>query len=276
ADGNLWFTESDIESPNLFTHNIGRITPGGEITEFPVCLSCYPNDIVQGPNGVLYFTQSNSALGRITTAGEALADLLTPRTNVIGNNITAAGDDVWFTDFNNHSVWRYNVPSDQFTEFAVPTPAATPYDVAVAPDGSVWFSELSASAIGRLDPASGIITEMPVTGSPRHIALTADGSVWYTDRFGHAIGRLVPATSQVTVFPLLTPGAGPEDIAATADGNLWFTQFNAGNIARITPAGVITEGKRANDSGPFGIAIGPGQSVWYAQMRANKIAVLSP
>lgn len=94
-------------------------------------------------------------------------------------------------------------------------------------------------------------------------------------RFAHAIGRLEPATNQVARFPTLTPSAGPEEIAATAAGNLWFTQFNAGNIARITPAGVITEGKRANDSGPFGITIGPGQSVWFVQMRANKIAVLS-
>jgi len=68
SDGNFWFTESFVRS-QLEGHNIGRITPNGDITEFPVCPFCFPNDIVEGPNGILYFTKSDPALGRITTSG---------------------------------------------------------------------------------------------------------------------------------------------------------------------------------------------------------------
>jgi virginiamycin B lyase len=101
--------------------------------------------------------------------------------------------------------------------------------------------------------------------------------VWFTERFDHAVGRLDTATNEVTVFPTLTPSAGPEGIAAAPDGSAWFTQSSAGNVARITPEGVITEGKSAKGSEPFGITIGPdGQSVWYTMMSANKIARLTP
>src|SRR5215831_11083766 len=49
-DGNVWFTEPD-------GHQIGRITPAGQITEFPLLK---PNDspdrITAGPDGALWFT----------------------------------------------------------------------------------------------------------------------------------------------------------------------------------------------------------------------------
>jgi streptogramin lyase len=161
----------------------------------------------------------------------------------------------------------------------VPTPGANPFDVAVDANGVVWFTEFHAGAIGRLDPATGTITETPVpnNGGPQHIAIATNGSVWFTERFNHRIGRLDPSNNQVTQFPTLTPSAGSADIAAAPDGNLWFTQFFGENVARITANGVITEGRSVNNSEPFGVTISPdGQSVWYAMPAANKIAVLTP
>src|SRR5207245_11434516 len=66
-DGNLWFTE---DSGN----KIGRITPAGVITEFPLPpnLNCPPNGInsplgiTAGPDGNLWFTESyGHKVGRI-------------------------------------------------------------------------------------------------------------------------------------------------------------------------------------------------------------------
>ena len=283
SDGNLWFTEgNEIFTPEpepfgSFYNNIGKITPSGEITEFRLdgC-QCFLNDIVQGPNDVLYFTTNNPGLGRITTSGVFLSTVAPQNTTANGGGVAAHGDDVWYTDFNNDSLWRYNVVSGQFTQFEVPTPASNPLDVDVAPDGTVWFTDADAQAIGSLDPQSGTFTETPIPGggTPRGIAIASDGSVWFTERFDHAVGRLVPSTGQVTEFPTLTPNAGPEDIAAASNGAMWFTQYNAGNIARITPDGTITEGRSVKNSGPFGITLGPGGNPWYTMLDANKIATL--
>jgi virginiamycin B lyase len=282
SDGNQWFTEGNPSFPD--PPNVGQITPAGDITEFPVCLDgCLPNDIVQGPNDVLYFTQNDPGLGRITTSGEVLSDVApvdeqgNPITSAIGNGIAAHGDDVWFTDFINNSLWRYNVTSDNFTQFVVPTPGANPFDVAVAANGIVWFTEFHANQIGRLDPATGVIIETRVQGDARQIAIASDGTVWFTERFSHAVGRLDPSTPEpfeVTEFPTLTPNAGPEDIAAAPNGAMWFTQANADNIARITPDGTISEGRSVKNSEPFGITIDPGGNPWYAMLDANKIATL--
>lgn len=140
SDGNLWFTEGnefftpgpDPEMGGTFHNQLGRITPTGEITEFRVenC-QCFLNDIVQGPNDILYFTTNNPTLGRIRTSGEVLPNVPTPPDengfhNTIGNSIAAHGDDIWFTDFNTNSLWRYNVSTGNFTQFDVPTPGPTP------------------------------------------------------------------------------------------------------------------------------------------------------
>jgi streptogramin lyase len=283
ADGNLWFTEGNsTTSPP----NVGRITPAGEITEFPVCLDfCLPNDIVQGPGGVLYFTQNDPGLGRITTSGEVLSDVApmdeqgNPITDAIGNGIAAHDNDIWFTDFNNNSLWRYDATSGDFTQFVVPTPGANPYDVAVDGNGIVWFTEFHRDQIGRLDPATRTFTETAVPGgSPRQIAIASDGKVWFTARFSNAVGYLDLDTNRVREFPLAS-GAGPEDIAAAADGALWVTQSNAGNIARITLSQdettiTISEGRSVKNSEPFGITIGPDGNPWYTMLRANKVATL--
>lgn len=289
SDGNLWFTEgadfftpnADPETGGTFHNQIGRITPAGEITEFRVegC-QCFLNDIVQGPNNILYYTTNNEGLGRITTQGEVLTTVRTGNSTANGNGIARHGDDIWYADFNNDSLWRYNVTSGNFTQFEVPN---NPSDVAVDANGIVWYTANSPNAIGRLNPADGTITETPIPATPNKLAIATDGKVWYTERIADHIGRLDPSNNQVTRFPTFTPDAGPQDITAAPDGTMWFTQANTGNAAQITADGVITEaGKTSKDpagtlENALGITMGPdGQSVWFAKPADNKIAALRP
>ena len=62
-DGNLWFTNSNSRS-------IGRITPSGVITTFPVPGGVFPDQIAKGADGNLWFTESGfGGVGRMTPAG---------------------------------------------------------------------------------------------------------------------------------------------------------------------------------------------------------------
>jgi virginiamycin B lyase len=287
SDGNLWFTEGnevftpgpDPDGGGTFHRNIGRITPAGEITEFrieegigPTQCFCLLNDIVQGPDNIMYFTTNNPGLGRITTAGTVLSFVAPDNTGANGSGIAAHGDDIWYADFNNDSLWRYDTTSESFTQFPVPEPS----DVAVDEAGIVWFAATSDQAIGRLDPATGNATLTPTVNLvPRGITVAADGDVWFSARFDpQGVGRLDPTTGTVTEFPLTN--VGPQDIAASPDGSVWFTQTTKGNIARITDAGVVTEGKVVKNSEPFGITVASNGAPWYAMLEANKIARLTP
>ena len=277
SDGNFWFTESFVNDQNATPHKVGRITPTGQVTEFNVCDFCFPTDIVQGSDGILYFTKNDASLGRISTDGTVLPDIpavFSPN----GNGLDAHGDDIWFTDFNNHSVWRYAISTDAFTEFPTPTAGSTPLDVAVDANGIVWFTEgfdgRVDGQIGRLDPVTGEITEIDVEGFPREINIASDGAVWFTERFSQAVGRFDPDANNVNLFPA---DGGPEDIApAGPDGSMWFTRSTGGNIARISPTtgAIMATSKVVKGSEPLGITVAPDSNPWFTMLSADKIATL--
>jgi streptogramin lyase len=277
SDGNRWFVEGNLDSV-LESPAIGRITSAGDITEFPVnCSFCSLSDIVQGPEGILYFTSNDPILGRITTSGDFLEPIPMPDSDVLAGDLAVHGNEIWITDFNNDSLWRYDTTTGttgSFTQFAVPEPS----DVAVDEDGIVWFTvPLEQGGIGRLDPTTGDVTVTPTdTLVPRGLTVAADGDIWFTARFvPQGVGRLDPESGAVTEFRL-TNNPGPQDIAASPDGSVWFTQTTRGNVARITENDVdtivITEGKVVKNSEPFGITVAPNNDPWYTMLEANKIA----
>jgi virginiamycin B lyase len=266
SDGNRWFTTGTEFVPS----EIGRITPTGDITEFgPACATCIVTDIIQGPGDVLYYTSNEPFLGSITTSGAILDPIQIPNSNAVAGNLVVRGNEIWFTDFNNDSLWRYDVGSGEFEQFNVPEP----HDAVVDAAGFVWFTAPLEPGIGMLDPATGSVTVTPTSRVPQELTIDADGNIWFTARFTpQGVGRLDPATGAVTEFGLTN--VGPEGIAASPDGTVWFTQTTKGNIARITDDGVITEGKVVRNSEPFGITVAPNSDPWYTMLEANKIATL--
>jgi streptogramin lyase len=273
SDGNRWFTEgTEFTSAPA---KIGRITPAGSITEFDAnCQFCILTDIVQGPADILYVTSNNPILLRFdVAAGTFLAPIDIPNSNAVAGDLAVHGDDIWFTDFNNDSLWRYNITAGQFTQFPLPI---QPSDVAIDSAGSAWFTAPFNNSVNRLNPATGTVESFPVPDglSPRQITIATDGQIWFTSRFvPQGVGRLNPTTGVVTTFP--TPSnPGPEGIAASPDGSIWFTQTTKGNIANIDNSGVITETKAVKGSEPFGIIVAPNGDPWYTMLAANKIATL--
>jgi streptogramin lyase len=195
-----------------------------------------------------------------------------------GQSLATHGDDIWLTDFNNRSIWRYEIPTGNFTEF--PLSNLGPSDVAVDETGMVWFADqvlvgpsTVQGVIGRLDPSDGSVTTFNVDGLPRAVSIATDGAVWFTERFTpQGVGRLDPVTGESTVFAV---DGGPLDIAPATGGSMWFSRATAGNIARISPAGVITaESKVVKGSEPFGITVAPDGNPWFTMLSADKIATL--
>jgi virginiamycin B lyase len=282
SDGNVWFTVQGAFDPVTFLTpgSVARVTPRGDITEFAVCDTCITNDIVQGPDEVLYISDNDGQLRRITTSGEVLASI-SPCGEVFCaplDGVAADSSSIWFADFSNDRVGRFNVfatpGEDPFTYF----PAPGVGDVAVAPDGTVWFT--GSSSVGEIDPAVGVVSSTPLSAEGSQITVAPNGTVWVTET--DLIARLTPRETgphDLVEFPT-AEGATPLDIAAAPDGNVWFTQNLRGNIARITRDGVITEASKAiafadpKRPDPVGIAIGANGNPWYAESLTDKVVNL--
>ena len=257
-DGNLWFTEfGSTPAPysTLGGNNIGRITPTGTITEFPIPEPrSEPLDITAGPDGNLWFTESfGNRIGRITPTepitGGQIPGLITPTGTVTEFNAGIASDglpvsptsittgpdgNLWFTEDEGGCVGRISRTGGDLTKFSVPTADGGPVSIAAGPDGNLWFTEFWANNIGRITP-SGTVTEFripTVSSQPAVITAGPDDNLWFTEEQANKIGRITPE-GRVTEFPLPVASSYPLGITAGPDGNLWFTE--AGKIGRITP-----------------------------------------
>lgn len=274
SDGNMWITQE--QSSDGLDSLVARVTPQGDITEFVVCQFCQPNDIAQGPDGILYFTNNDVLLGRITTDGEVLPGV-GPGLFVTGDRLAVHGDTVWVTDPVRHVLWRYDITANVFTSHA-PTPDFSPGDVAVDANGVVWFIQGGDPlAIGSYDAAADVFTQTNIPAQApgsnlRSLAVAADGSIWYTRPVDRRVGRLEPGVSHVENPVGL---AQPAEIAAAPDGSVWFTQDS--NMARmeITPLGIVlAETREIKDSLPLGIAMAANGDPWYVDNRGSKVVTL--
>ena len=123
--------------------SVARVTPRGNITEFAVCDFCITNDIVQGPDGILYISDNDGQLRRITTSGEVLSSVPVPPSSrpspgARSAAIAADSTSIWFADSFNNRVGRFDVFTGAFTFYPVALNDGVD-DVAVAGDGTVWF-----------------------------------------------------------------------------------------------------------------------------------------
>src|SRR5687767_1034191 len=167
---------------------------------------------------------------------------------------------------------------DQYSIQEYPVPAGThPHDVAPAPDGgTVWYTAQHMGALGRLDPATGETSHIPLgAGSAPHgVIVGPDGAPWITDSGLNAIVRVDPETKEVRRFAL--PQGSPSINMNTASfdgrGTLWFTG-QSGYYGRVDPAsGRVELFEAPRGRGPYGIATTPDGKVYYASLAGSHIA----
>jgi virginiamycin B lyase len=131
SDGALWFT---LQSNNL----IGRVTTAGQITQFHIPSHATGTAIVAGPDGNLWFGESDG-LGRITTAG-TVTEFPLPTSGTTYGLVAGSDGNLWFgTSYLNRAT-----TSGTITEFALPSPLELERGT-VGGDGDIWFAASGAS-----------------------------------------------------------------------------------------------------------------------------------
>ena len=265
-DGNLWFPA--IAYNNFDTTQpsgaIGRVTPNGKFSMFPLPTNSYPSYIAQGPDGNFWFlaTQGKGKLGR--------------------------GIDTLPSFIDGYYEVGSITPAGKFHLMPLPSsPQRDPNSITVGPDGNLWFTELVSPAldnmnaprafeIARMTP-SGKITDFPLspsTDSPDFIMAGPDGNLWFaigSSRGQNAHGKVGRITTQgkITVFDLPNNIFDVGDITSGPDGNLWLS--GSGFILRVTQNGDVKEfslPKVAGNllyyqTGVYGFATGSDGALWF-------------
>jgi len=119
--------------------------------------------------------------------------------------------------------------------------APVPYGIDVAPDGSVWFSQLNEHRIGRIDPESFEveIIETPFS-APRRLRFDGDGRLWIPGFSSGLVARFDPSERafQTYALPTMAGGAIDAPYALNVDrdrGTVWICGTNSDTLIRFDP-----------------------------------------
>ncbi len=160
-------------------------------------------------------------------------------------------------------------------EWMVPTLGQRSRDPIEAPDGSIWWTGMWASLVGRLDPATGEMKEYPLPpeARPHSIVPDAEGNIWYTGNSNGTIGKLDPATGKITEYK--TQARDPHTAIFHPNGLLYFTSQRAAMLGRLDPeTGDLTEVE--TEPRPYGIKVAEDGTVWVAYNGTNKLGAVNP
>jgi streptogramin lyase len=195
-----------------------------------------------------------------------------------------------------------------YSEYQITPCAATPpcsgsntgtgsTDVAVAPDGSIWFTNELKNQVGRLDPSAQTFTNYNLSdfdsslagGAPRAISVASDGTLWvaedgsYSYPLANAIVRIVPTQPTPTALDWhLGVGKFPYGIAPDTHGNVWFALGTEqapgliGELPGVLGAGTTTEPPAGGNSNSGSSAAGGSTSTSSGSTALGAGTALAP
>jgi streptogramin lyase len=115
-----------------------------------------------------------------------------------------------------------------------------PYGIDVAPDGSIWFSQLNEHRIGRIDPDDFEIEmiDTPFTG-PRRLRFDSKGKLWIPGFSAGLVSRFDPETREFRSWPLpIEPAGSDTPYALNVDHRtdaVWICGTNSDTLIRFEP-----------------------------------------
>jgi virginiamycin B lyase len=129
----------------------------------------------------------------------------------------------------------------QIREYKLPDAASRPRRIAITSDDMVWYSDYSRGTLGRLDSATGKVTEWQSPSGPKAapygISVIKD-IIWYSESetTPNTVVRFDPKTEKFQSWAI--PGGGNivRNTSVTRDGNFVLANslVNAVTLVRIS------------------------------------------
>jgi streptogramin lyase len=225
-DGAVWITLA-------LGNRLARFDPRTESFEIVEIEGYYPHTLRFDLRGRVWYTVAGSnhlgmwdpisGEGRTLrlpsrTLGEAIAMRLVPFAMWLGRYVDVRGAAA---------------EGDGFT-------APIPYGIDIAPDGSVWFSQLNDHRIGRVDPDSFDIEmiDTPFT-APRRLRFDGRGRLWIPGFSSGVVASFDPKTGAFHEIPLPIEPFGSETPYALnvhrPTGDVWICGTNSDTLIRLDP-----------------------------------------
>ncbi|SDC26150.1 Vgb family protein [Actinokineospora iranica] len=242
----------------------------GPITEYGPVPSAIPIggvcEVEFDHRGALWVEQYlSSQVARFDPATGRFDNFTTPMPLSVPGGMDLDRDgNLWLPQVTGNSLLRVDTRDGGMTELPLPwanaftaTPLGIPLhtglglanDLALGPDGALWFTLGGLDSIGRYDPVTGAWSKHRVPGE----ILGQVGALFGIIKPGpgrtvvfdlpqmNKVATLDVDTHRFTQYTMPTPASFPVGVRTARDGSIWVAEALGMKIARIEPGGRITE-----------------------------------
>ncbi len=156
---------------------------------------------------------------------------------------------IWYTLTKSNDVCRFDPATAAFTYYPLPpadpaisgVPIAVAYGCDVAPDQTIWWSQLFGFRIGSVNPTTGEVKSWrPPFDGPRRLGVGPDNIVWVPGYGTSQLGRFDPRTETWKVYDIPSQPKGfdlPYNITVNrTTGDVWITGSNSDSLIRFRPS----------------------------------------
>ena len=251
----------------------------GKITEWSVPTPRFARDPAPGPDGNIYIAVMNgNRIARFDTKAKSFKEWDLPEGARPHGLVVSKDGKVFYTGNGNGSIGELDPATGKVVSHFTPSQGGNPHTAVLDDAGNVWFTG-QGGYLGKLDRASGKMSEIPMPGGPYGLAIDKQGRIWVCRIGANALGIYDPKSGKTDE---LRTGSGsrPRRIAAAPDGMLWVTYYGNGKLARVDPMAkkVVKEyampaGERA---GPYAVAVDGAGRVWANEIDTDTVALLDP
>jgi virginiamycin B lyase len=290
ADGALWFADP--------SGSIGRMTTGGQLTQYPVPAGTLPYLVAPHPDGSIWFvtqgTQfASQTIGRIPSGGGSASTWTLATTGYAIQQLVAASDGNMF--FNQTGKLNRITSTGNVTTYSLNDPTtnnALHVDSLVSgADGALWIgvdggiarmlpSATTPSLVKQLGPIA--FGSQPL--SPYQLVVGPDSRIYFAANFQGIFAIDASATLSTIYAPPNGLVGGP--ITFAPDGSIWYP--TPGGLGTVQTFGRVANGNlvpltgTASQPGTGGnlppsidaMVAGPDGALWYS--RGNAIGRLVP
>jgi streptogramin lyase len=227
-DGAVWVTLA-------LGNRLGRFDPAtGQWKLHAMSEGFYPHTLRIDARGRIWFTIAGSNhVARFDPAQERFDTIRLPAQSLQQDVVLRLLPYVlWLS--------RYvELPLDAAGEGVVNMPV--PYGIDIAPNGDVWFSQLNAHKIGRIDPETLAVemVDTPFT-APRRLRFDSQGRLWIPGFSSGVVSRFDPATRDFASWEVPIEPKGTETPYALhvdrRTDTVWICGTNSDTLMRFDPA----------------------------------------
>jgi virginiamycin B lyase len=239
--GNIWFTA-------IAGGYIGKLDPNsGEITEYRPSdgTEIDPHTPAFDHDGILWFTnEETNYIGRLDPQTGKMTLTKSPTPHAVPYGIVILQNNMpMFCEFGTNKLATLDPKTMTIHEYTLPARNARPRRIALAPDGTVFYTDYARGYLGHFDPASDrLVKEWPSPGGtesePYGIAITNDGNVWYSESgvSPNTLVRFDPKSESFSTEKIPSGGGVVRNMVATPDRGLYLACSGVNKVAVVYTA----------------------------------------